>query len=81
MAFKLLLKPGVGFIIMLPPAGPTMMSKEARNLFLNGGGEEALAAWKVSQALCHQCSIIATVAAWAGGQQPLQPSWSFRVLV
>jgi hypothetical protein len=24
-----------------------MMSKEARNLFLNGGGEEALAAWKV----------------------------------
>jgi hypothetical protein len=23
-----------------------MMSKEARNLFLNGGGEEALAMWK-----------------------------------
>lgn len=27
--------------------GPTMMSKEARHLFLAGGGEEALAAWKV----------------------------------
>lgn len=23
------------------------MSKDARNLFLNGGGQEALAAWKV----------------------------------
>lgn len=42
--------------VLLPPVGPTMMSKEARNLFLNGGGEEALAAWKVSNALCHQCS-------------------------
>jgi hypothetical protein len=28
-------------------AGPTMMSREARNLFLNGGGEEALQVWKV----------------------------------
>jgi hypothetical protein len=28
-------------------AGPTMMSKEARDLFLNGGGAGALAAWKV----------------------------------
>lgn len=29
--------------------GPTMMSKEARAMFLNGGGEEALQAWKVKQ--------------------------------
>ncbi|WIA37566.1 hypothetical protein OEZ86_014473 [Tetradesmus obliquus] len=29
-----------------PEVGPTMMSKEARHLFLAGGGEEALAAWK-----------------------------------
>lgn len=28
-------------------AGPTMMSKEARDLFLNGGGASALQAWKV----------------------------------
>lgn len=32
-----------------------MMSKEARNLFLNGGGEEALAAWKVSPVLLQCC--------------------------
>jgi hypothetical protein len=32
-----------------PPlsSGPTMMSKEARSLFLSGGGEAALKAWKV----------------------------------
>lgn len=37
-----------------------MMSKEARNLFLNGGGEEALAAWKVSS----QCCTAAAAGTW-----------------
>lgn len=35
----------------IPPVcdltGPTMMSKEARAMFLNGGGEAALQTWKV----------------------------------
>lgn len=37
-----------------------MMSKEARNLFLNGGGEEALAAWKVSPVLQCCCRLSGT---------------------
>jgi len=35
--------------------GPTMMSKEARQLFLNGGGEAALQAWKVRR--CFACHV------------------------
>lgn len=30
------------------PAGPTMMSKEARQLMLSGQGQAGLQAWKVS---------------------------------
>jgi hypothetical protein len=38
-------------LCLSPQVGPTMMSKEARQLFLNGGGEDALKAWKVRQLL------------------------------
>ena len=33
------------------PAGPTMMSKEARQLMLSGQGQAGLQAWKVTHLL------------------------------
>lgn len=39
-------KPVIVLCVLFADPGPTMMSKEARAMFLNGGGELALKAWK-----------------------------------